>query len=172
MADQKTIIRELRIMHACELGAVGVYRGHKCVARYVFRRAIKELDVMRSHERNHVNIFLQLLKDRKARPCIGYNAFFWGGLLYGVLVGLFGLRAIGESTKTIESIVLKELDDTLLTLSNDDVIANVIREVKSDELNHQNAGIGFVGESYALSKAISKIAKSGAYTAKYAASIL
>jgi len=30
------IEKELRIMHAYELGAVGVYRGHKCVARYFF----------------------------------------------------------------------------------------------------------------------------------------
>ena len=48
-------------MHACELGAVGVYRGHKCVARYVFRQALPEIDDMRSHEINHVDIFRQLL---------------------------------------------------------------------------------------------------------------
>jgi demethoxyubiquinone hydroxylase (CLK1/Coq7/Cat5 family) len=40
-------IKELKIMHACELGAVGVYRGHKCVARHVFRQAAEELDHMK-----------------------------------------------------------------------------------------------------------------------------
>lgn len=34
------INHELKVMHACELAAEGVYRGHKCVARCFFLELI------------------------------------------------------------------------------------------------------------------------------------
>jgi ubiquinone biosynthesis monooxygenase Coq7 len=172
MNTDKNTEKELKVMHACELGAVGVYRGHKCVARYVFRQALAELDKMRSHEKNHVGIFRNLLDDRKLKPCVAYPLFFWGGLFYGVFVGLLGLRAIGESTKTVESIVVKELGDSLVELAHDKEIVRVIQEVKIDEMNHQSVGAEYSGESSRFLGFVSRIAKNGAYTAKYFASIL
>ena len=65
------IEKELRIMHACEMGAVGVYRGHKCVARYFFRKNLADLDNMRFHEKDHAAIFSSLLKERNARLLTG-----------------------------------------------------------------------------------------------------
>jgi len=172
MDESQLISKEIKIMHACELGAVGVYRGHKCVARYVFRQAIPELDDMRSHEVNHVRIFRQLLDDRKSRPCFAYQVFFWGGLFYGVLIGLLGLKAIGQSTNTIESIVIKELDTALETLSFDESIVDVIQQVKIDEMSHQSTGSEIAGERFMLSGLVVKLATAGAYTAKNLASVL
>lgn len=65
-------------MHACELGAVGVYRGHKCVARYFYRTNLAELDNMKFHEKSHAEIFANELKERGARLCHFNKAFFWG----------------------------------------------------------------------------------------------
>ena len=159
-------------MHACELGAVGVYRGHKCVARYVFRRAIPDLDDMRSHELDHVDIFRRLLDDRASKPCFGYRGFFWGGLIYGVAIGLLGLRAIGESTRTIESIVIVELDIAMQTLAYDETIVEVLQGVKQDEMEHQTAGDDLAGKQYWLSGFVAAIATAGAYSAKYLSSKL
>jgi len=159
-------------MHACELGAVGVYRGHKCVARYVFRQAIPELDDMRSHELNHVDIFRRLLAERNGQPCFAYRGFFWGGLIYGVAIGLLGLKAIGESTRTIESIVVRELDIAMVALEHEDAIVRVLQQVKTDELEHQSAGDDLAGNAYKLSGFVAKIATTGAYSAKYLSSLL
>lgn len=172
MEDLVSMKRELKIMHACELGAVGVYRGHKCVARYVFRQALVDLDKMRSHEINHVLVFRQLLNSQRENPCSLYQLFFLGGLIYGVAVGLLGLRAIGESTRTIEAIVVHELDCSLDQLSEYKEISEVIQKVRIDELSHQNSGTYLVGDGYLLSGIVSTVATKSAYLAKYFASVL
>lgn len=167
-----SIDKELRIMHACELGAVGVYRGHKCVARYFFRANLSDLDNMRFHEKDHVSIFRGLLKERNARFCFAYQLFFIGGLFYGVTVGLLGIRAIGASTYTIEEIVNKEFELALLKLENDRAICTKIRAIQLEEQQHRDSGKELSGSHYALFGVVKRIAKAGAYTAKYFASSL
>jgi len=166
------IEKELRIMHACELGAVGVYRGHKCVARYFFRTSIFELDTMGFHESDHAEIFRNLLLDHQARLCFLYPLFFVGGLFYGVIVGFLGLRAIGTSTYAIENIVNDEFYIALKKLKNQDAICKKIREIQLEEQQHLEAGKQLAGDNYFLSRLVQVIARSGAYTAKYMASVL
>ena len=166
------INHELKIMHACELGAVGVYRGHKCVARYFFRTNLAELDSMRFHEKNHAEIFKNELLERDARACRMNQVFFWGGLFYGVFIGMFGLKSIGMSTSTIESIVVHELDEVLKTLDKESQLYLTIKQVQLEELEHKDSGKSLVGEDYWFGKFITRFAKFGAYTAKNLASVL
>lgn len=167
-----SIEKELRIMHACELGAVGVYRGHKCAARYFFRATLSDLDDMRSHEKNHASIFRSLLKERNGRLCFGHQLFFVGGLFYGVLVGLLGLKAIGTSTYTIEGIVNDEFDLALEKVKSDSTICSEIRAIQVEEQEHRDSGKELAGEKYFLSGVVTRIAKLGAYTAKHIAAFL
>lgn len=166
------INNELRIMHACELGAVGVYRGHKCVARYFFRTNLAELDSMRFHEKSHAEIFENELASRGARTCYFDKLFFFGGLFYGVFIGLFGLRSIGISTSTIETIVVHELDEVLEGLDSTSALYTTIKNVQLEEMEHKNSGKELAGKGFWLQSFVSNIAKIGAYTAKNLASIL
>lgn len=166
------IEKELRIMHACELGAVGVYRGHKCAARYFFRATISDLDDMRSHEKDHASIFRTLLEERNGRLCFAHQLFFWGGIFYGVIVGLLGLKAIGTSTYTIEEIVNQEFELALEKVKADNSICNKIRAIQIEELEHRDSGKELAGNNYFLSGFVERLAKMGAYTAKYVASHL
>lgn len=163
---------ELKIMHACELGATGVYRGHKCVARYFFRTNLDELDSMRFHEKSHAEIFKRELQIRNARTCYASQIFFWGGLFYGVFIGLFGLKSIGTSTSTIESIVVYELDQVLNSLDPSASLYAVIDGVKLEELEHKDSGLNLVKGSFFLEGFISTIARLGAYSAKHIADLL
>jgi ubiquinone biosynthesis monooxygenase Coq7 len=164
--------KELRLMHACERGAVGVYRGHKCVARYFFRSNLNQIDSMRDHESDHATIFENLLVNRNGRLCYGHQLFFWGGLFYGVLVGFIGLRAIGISTYTIENIVDHEFDIALEKLKGDSELYNQIKIVQLEEREHRKTGEELAGSRLMLAGFIQRLAKAGAYTAKYMASIL
>lgn len=166
------INNELKIMHACELGAVGVYRGHKCVARYFFRTNLAELDNMRFHEKSHVEIFKNELIKRNARTCHMSQLFFWGGLFYGVFIGMFGLKSIGISTNSIESVVVYELDLVLDKLDDKSSIYGVIQQVKLEELEHKDSGENLAGKSFWLSSFISKFSRFSAYAAKSLASVL
>jgi len=167
-----SIEKELRIMHACELGAAGVYRGHKCVARYFFRANLSNLDNMRFHEKDHASIFRNLLKERDARLCFAHQLFFIGGLFYGVIIGLLGLKAIGTSTYTIEEIVNDEFELALIKLESDSSICTKIRAIQLEEQQHRDSGKELAGNNYALFGVVERIAKTGAYTAKYLASSL
>jgi len=164
--------KELRIMHACERGAVGVYRGHKCVARYFFRSKLNQIDSMRDHESGHATIFENLLENRNGRLCYGHQLFFWGGLFYGVFVGFMGLRAIGVSTYTIENIVGNEFNIALEKLKNDPELYSQIKKVQLEEQEHKKAGEELAGSRLMFTGLIQRFAKIGAYTAKYMASIL
>lgn len=166
------INKEIRIMHACELGATGVYRGHKCTARYFFRANLSDLDSMRLHEKDHASFFRNLLEERNARPCFAHQLFFIGGLFYGVATGLFGLKSIGTSTYTIEEIVNHEFDYVLEKLKSDSELCKKIRAIQLEEQQHSESGRGLIGNNYFLYKSIKRIAKAGAYTAKYLASLL
>jgi 3-demethoxyubiquinol 3-hydroxylase len=167
-----SINKELRIMHACELGAVGVYRGHKCVARYFFRTNLEALDSMRYHEKSHAEIFKDELTNRHARLCHMSFLFFWGGLFYGVFVGMFGLKSIGISTSTIESIVVHELDEVLKTLDSESILYSTIKKVQLEELEHKDSGVHLAGNRFWLASVISRLARFGAYSAKNLASVL
>lgn len=164
--------KELRIMHACEVGATGVYRGHKCIARYFFSSSIPDLDKMRFHEKDHTSIFMKLLIDRNARACIAYKLFFFAGLIYGVLVGLLGIKAIGASTSAIEEIVNIEIEIALEKFKSEPHTCELLRAIQLEEKQHQDSGEKLVGCSYALYKPVQSIAKAGAYTAKNLASLL
>ena len=161
--------KELRIMHACEKGATGVYRGHKCVARYFFRTNIMQLDGMQNHEKEHSKVFEELLANKNIRTCYGSNVFFWGGLFYGVFIGLFGLKAIGTSTSTIENIVNDELELSLLILKDEKEISGIVRKIQLEELEHKRCGEVLSGGATSELKIIKIIANFCAYTAKFIA---
>jgi ubiquinone biosynthesis monooxygenase Coq7 len=158
--DNVDVARELRVMHACERGAVGVYRGHKCVSRYFFRATLEQLDAMRSHERGHAEIFAQVLADRGWRRC--YLSGLW---FYGVAVGMLGLKAIGTSTAVIEGIVDHELEMSLARLSGETEICRILREVQVEERAHRSCGEHFADGAISDRPLPGRMARVGAYTA-------
>ena len=167
--DNVDVARELRVMHACELGAVGVYRGHKCVARYFFRATLQQLDSMRSHERGHADLFAKLLAERGWRRCHLSGLWFWGGLLYGVAVGLLGLKAIGTSTAVIESIVDHEFQMSLVRLVNEPGLCQIIRVVQLEERAHRSCGEDLANNVISDRSLSGRLARAGAYTAMHIA---
>jgi demethoxyubiquinone hydroxylase (CLK1/Coq7/Cat5 family) len=62
--------RHLRVMHACEKGATGVYWGHRAVARVCFPDLVPELSVMHGHEVEHFAAFGRLMRARGVRTVI------------------------------------------------------------------------------------------------------
>lgn len=166
------LAKELRIMHACEKGAVGVYRGHKCVARYFFRSKLKDLDQMRFHEREHSDIFSRMLSERGYRKCYFSGLWFWGGLFYGFSIGIFGLKAIGISTAVIEDIVEDEFEKSINKLRAHPQIISEVKKVQLEERQHRACGELFAEGNIDCTSLPARLARKGAYTAKYFAQIM
>ncbi len=166
------IAQELRVMHACENGAIGVYRGHKCVARYFYRKQIEKLDEMRLHEKGHANIFQGLLKEYGSRKCYLSSLWFFGGLLYGVAIGAFGIKAIGISTLTIEKIVDSEIEVSINNLKEYPNVCKILRNVQIEEREHAACGEVFSNCAGIERSKIATVARLGAYAAKNMAILL
>ena len=137
-----------------------------------FRSNLNQIDSMRVHEKDHATIFRGLVESRSGRLCYAHKLFFWGGLFYGVLVGFMGLRAIGISTYTIENIVDEEFNIALEKLKGDSELYNKIKLVQLEEQEHRKTGEELAGSKFVLAGFIQRLAKAGAYTAKYMASML
>ena len=74
MSMSKEIETQLRIIHACEKGATGVYYGHRLIAKLFFKDMVKTLDEMHQHETEHFNFFGYFLLNIKI--LLSYPLYF------------------------------------------------------------------------------------------------
>ena len=140
-SDRTSTDRHLRVIHACEKGATGVYWGHRVVAAVLFRDLIPQLTQMHGHEIEHFALFGEIMKRRGVRPVVA--PIFWcaGGIVYGFITALGGRRAIWKSTAVIEAIVERELLDAAAFFEGSDPeVHAAIHRILLDELQHKQAG--------------------------------
>lgn len=160
--QEQNVNQHLRIMHACEKGATGVYYGHRLVAALFYRDLITALTDMHTHEMEHYNIFSALMKSRGAKGVFLPVAWCGGGIIYGVFTALLGRNAIWKSTATIEAIVEKELIEAADSLKNDYFeIYTAIHKILIDEIQHKEAGEAYNGQGrfdYAVSQTATYVA--------------
>ena len=170
MSTHTDIETQLRIIHACEKGATGVYYGHRLVAKLFFKDMLSHLDEMHQHETEHFNLFGGFLAQYKNTVALPTLLWCIGGIIYGVLIGLFGKNAIWVSTASIENIVNKELDIAALFFKDKNMdIYNAVLEIQKDELSHQNIASQNSDFDHYLAKIIANIAQQCAYLAKFLA---
>lgn len=159
--------RHLRVMHACEKGATGVYWGHRAVARVFYRDMIVQLDEMHGHEVSHYAIFGELMKARGVRTVIA--PVFWcaGGIVYGVVTALAGRRAIWRSTAVIEAIVERELKEAAdFFEERHPEIHGAILKILAEEVAHMLAGEANSPGSAPVDGLVDPVARAGALASK------
>jgi hypothetical protein len=76
----KEVERIIRVDHAGERGAIGIYSAQLLVARILYKDLVMVLEEMLSHEREHFGTFNRLLKVRGIRHCYGLTIWALGGL--------------------------------------------------------------------------------------------
>ncbi|WP_394559511.1 demethoxyubiquinone hydroxylase family protein [Aquipseudomonas alcaligenes] len=159
--------RHLRIIHACEKGATGVYWGHRLIATLLYRNMLPQLNEMHRHEVEHFEIFGKLMQARGVRTVI--TPVFWcvGGILYGVITALAGRRAIWRSTAVIEAIVERELNEAAIYFQiGDPEVYQAIQQILIDELEHKLAGEANSPGAASIDRVIEPAARGGATAAK------
>ena len=101
--------RILKVNHAGEHGAVGIYTGQILMARLTAPHLVDALDGFRAHERRHRQLFDAELQRRHRPRCRSYTLCGLGGLALGLLSGLLGAKAIAVTTVAVERVVLRHL---------------------------------------------------------------
>jgi ubiquinone biosynthesis monooxygenase Coq7 len=131
--------RVIKVDHAGEHGAVCIYSGQILMARFTAPRLVADLRDFRSHELRHREIFrLELM--RRGRPrCRSYWLCGVGGLVLGLVTGLFGASAIAATTVAVERVVLRHLEHQLALLASTDPGAvAAISAIVADEREHHD----------------------------------
>ncbi|MBC7755417.1 MAG: demethoxyubiquinone hydroxylase family protein [Bdellovibrio sp.] len=90
--QEQNVDQHLRIMHACEKGATGVYYGHRLVATFFYRDLIPTLTEMHAHEMEHYTIFSKLMGKRGVKVVFLPIVWCGGGIIYGVFTALLGRK--------------------------------------------------------------------------------
>lgn len=170
MSMHKEIETQLRIIHACEKGATGVYYGHRLIAKLFFKDMVKALDEMHQHETEHFNLFGYFFAQYKNAVVLPSILWCAGGIIYGLLIGLLGRNAIWISTASIENIVNKELDEAAIFFKEKDIeIHHAVLDIQKDEIHHQKIASEHADFANNLAKIISYFAQQCAYLAKFLA---
>ena len=167
LLSDRSYQRHLRIIHACEKGATGVYWGHRLIATLLYRNMLSQLNEMHRHEVEHFEIFGKLMHARRVRTVIA--PVFWciGGILYGVVTALAGRRAIWRSTAVIEAIVERELNEAAdYFRTRDPEVYQAIQQILIDELEHKLAGEANSPGVATIDKVVEPTARIGAAASK------
>jgi ubiquinone biosynthesis monooxygenase Coq7 len=136
--EAELVDRHLRVIHACEKGATGVYWGHRLVAWVLYRDLVAALTEMHAHEMQHYDLFGKLIAEKRSRKVFAPVLWCAGGIVYGFLTALMGRRAIWRSTAVIESIVEKELTAAAAFFeARDRRIYEAIQTILIDEVEHK-----------------------------------
>jgi len=131
--------RYLKVNHAGEHGAICIYTAQIHVARWTSRSLVPELVEFRSHEVRHRSIFLAELRRRNRPRCRSYWLCGAGGYFLGFLTALCGRSAISATTAALERVVLRHLEQQLLSLGSSDPQASAaISAIISDEKEHHD----------------------------------
>jgi ubiquinone biosynthesis monooxygenase Coq7 len=165
--ELRVFSRHLRVIHACEKGATGVYWGHRVVATLFFRDLIPQLSQMHAHEMEHFAIFAALMKSRRARPVVFPVLWCAGGIVYGVFTALGGRKAVWKSTAVIEGIVERELLEAAAFFETRDLeVHAAIQTILLDELEHKRQGEANSLGVGSLAVAVDSVAQLGAAASK------
>ena len=131
--------RIIKVDHAGEHGAVSIYTGQIFMARLTAPSLVAELTEFRSHERKHREIFRAELARRGRPRCRSYWFCGIGGLVLGLVTGLFGRSAIAATTVAVERVVLRHLEQQIAMLQTSDPSAVVaISAIVTEEREHHD----------------------------------
>ncbi|WP_236905914.1 demethoxyubiquinone hydroxylase family protein [Collimonas pratensis] len=148
----------MKVDHAGEHGAVNIYAAQIFMARFTAPALVRELLEFKSHEEKHRSLFSAELQRRGLRRCRSYWFCGVGGFILGLFTGLLGVQAISATTASVERVVLKHLQDQLISLaSTDDAAVAVISKIVAEEQQHHDLSLSHLIPDHILSNVINRI---------------
>lgn len=131
--------RIMKVNHAGEHGAIGIYTGQILMARITAPRLVSELVEFRTHEQRHRALFGAELQRRGRRRCRSYWLCGVGGFVLGAITGLLGAGAIAATTVAVERVVLRHLEGQIALLEGHDRFAvEAIAAIVAEEQQHHD----------------------------------
>lgn len=142
--ERKTSARLMRVNHAGEVAAQGLYHGQALTARD--KEVRQHMQDCAREEQAHLDWCKKRLAELNDRPSTLAPAWYLGSYAIGATVGLFGDQwSLGFVSET-EKQVVRHLDEHLSRLPENDIRSQeILRRIREDEARHdenaQNAGV-------------------------------
>ena len=157
----------MRVNHAGEVAAQGLYQGQAATARLEdVREAMEQAAV---EENDHLAWCEERLAELDSRPSILAPIWYAGSFLIGAAAGIAGDKwSLGFVAET-EKQVVDHLDDHLQSLPDDDERSRaIVDQMRTDELRHGSTAVAAGGAELPepvrkLMGLVSRIMTKGAY---------
>ena len=164
---KKHVAGLMRVNHAGEVAAQGLYQGQAATARLDnVREAMEQAAV---EENDHLAWCEERLAELDSKPSLLAPLWYAGSFLIGAAAGVAGDKwSLGFVAET-EKQVVDHLDDHLKRLPDDDQRSrSIIDQMRSDELRHGSSAVAAGGAELPqpvknLMGLVSKIMTTGAY---------
>ncbi|MEM7304007.1 MAG: 2-polyprenyl-3-methyl-6-methoxy-1,4-benzoquinone monooxygenase [Pseudomonadota bacterium] len=165
--DTQTAGRLMRVNHAGEIAAQGLYHGQALTARS--QETLDRMNISASEEEDHLAWCEQRLKELDTPRSLIGPFWYWGSYAMGATAGVFGdkwsLGFVAETEKQVE----QHLQNHLEKLPANDLKSRaIIKLMKEDEHHHGEAakklgGVDLPQPVQQGMKLVSKVMTVGAY---------
>lgn len=139
-SERKLSARLMRINHAGEVSAQGLYRGQSLTAKREDIRAQMERSAM--EENDHLNWCERRLNELDSRKSIFGGVWYWGSFAIGAGAGLVGDKWSLGFVKETEDQVVRHLKEHLEKLPvQDERSRAILEQMKIDEEHHADVAV-------------------------------
>lgn len=135
----------IRVDHAGEYAAVGIYRGQRAVFERLQGKSkiVDDLTHMEEEEQDHLDAFDELIRSKGVRPTA--MTPLWGIASYGlgVATALLGEKAAHACTEAVETVIEKHYDDQVkeLETQGDTEFAPMFAKFRDEEAAHKHFAV-------------------------------
>jgi ubiquinone biosynthesis monooxygenase Coq7 len=166
-AARRHVAGLMRVNHAGEVAAQGLYQGQAATARLEDVR--EAMEQAAEEENDHLAWCEERLAELDSRPSLLAPIWYVGSFLIGATAGMAGDKwSLGFVAET-EKQVVDHLDDHLKRLPDDDARSRtIIDQMRSDELRHGSTAVAAGGAELPqpvrkIMNLVSRIMTTGAY---------
>ena len=132
--------RLMRINHAGEVSAQGLYRGQALTAKREDIREQMERSAM--EENDHLNWCEKRINELNGHTSFFNPIWYWGSFSLGALAGLAGDKWSLGFVKETEDQVVKHLESHMTALpANDLPSMAILQKMKADEIHHAEVAV-------------------------------
>ena len=133
--ERKLSGKLMRVNHAGEVSAQGLYRGQALTAKLPDVR--KQMERAAQEENDHLEWCERRLRELDTQKSLLNPLWYWGSFSLGAAAGLVGDRWSLGFVKETEEQVERHLDKHLTALPNNDQHSRIVLEqMKADEIHH------------------------------------
>ena len=130
----------MRINHAGEVSAQGLYRGQAITAKNAEVRA--QMQISADEENDHLNWCESRIKNLNTHTSFFNPVWYWGSFSIGALAGLAGDKWSLGFVKETEDQVVRHLDKHIAELpANDLADLAILKKMKEDEQHHADVAV-------------------------------